>query len=56
MTRVDDVRVCAPRPERNVAIDRWRRHYDRDRRAFERVHGRPPATHYELAHWLAGAP
>jgi hypothetical protein len=53
--RVDDVQLQMRRTERNVAIERWRRHYDRDLRAFQRVHGRPPATHYELAHWLAGA-
>jgi len=56
MVRVDDVHLPMQRPERSVAIDRWRRHYDRDRRAFERVHGRPPTTHHELAHWLASAP
>jgi hypothetical protein len=39
------------RPE--VMIDRWRRQHERDRRAFERVHGRSPTTHYELAKWLA---
>ena len=55
MARVDDVLLPAQRPERQVAIDRWRRHYDRDRREFERVHGRPPATHYELSRWLGDA-
>jgi hypothetical protein len=56
MAGADDRHSPARRPERNVAIDRWRRHYDRDRRAFEDVHGRLPETHYELALWLASAP
>jgi len=41
---------------RDASIDRWRRHYERDRRAFERTHDRPPQTHYELARWLAEKP
>jgi len=43
-------------PSRDATIDRWRRHYQRDRRAFERTHGRAPQTHYELARWLAEEP
>ncbi len=52
---VEETHATAHRPERTLVIDRWRRHYERDRRAFERIHGRPAATHYELAEWLAHA-
>ncbi len=54
----EETRLPAHRPDRTpfvepLVIDRWRRQYERDRRAFERMHGRAPATHYELAGWLA---
>jgi len=53
MTHAEKMHAAPQRPPHDASIDRWRRHYERDRRAFERSHGRAPQTHYELARWLA---
>jgi len=31
----------------------WRESYERDREEFEREHGRPPDSLYELSIWIA---
>jgi hypothetical protein len=56
MAHADDTHKGPRHVARDPAIDRWRCHYERDRREFERAHGRPPANHYELARWLSNAP
>ena len=40
---------------RDPSIEQWRRNHQRDRDAFARLHHRTPASHFELACWLATA-
>jgi hypothetical protein len=56
IAHTDDTHGPQRRRSKDPWIDRWRRHYERDRRAFERAHGRAPTNHYELARWLSNAP